>query len=137
MVSDFLTAEWGPLRDEHRCVKHSLIYHTQLTFFNSEARILFKAGKQRDGWFNADHLLSQVSHAIDIFERKTNGRAQGLFLFDNAPSHQKRALDALSAQHMVKGVYPSMSSRAWLIFLFKHLKKAGPMSQMGHECALA
>ena len=56
---------------------------------NSEARVLFKAGKNRDGWFAAEDLLKQVDHAIDIFEGKTNGRAMGLFLFDNALSHQK------------------------------------------------
>ena len=52
----------------------------------------------------ADHLLAQVDHTIDIFDRLTNGHTQGLFLFDNAPSHQKRADDALSACMMVKGV---------------------------------
>ena len=40
---------------------------------------------------------------MDIFESKTNGTATGLFMFDNAPSHQKRAPDALSARKMVKG----------------------------------
>jgi hypothetical protein len=117
--------------------QHPLIYHPQLTFFNSEAHIIFKAGKQHNGWFNVDHLLSQVTHTINIFKHKTNGYAQGLFVFNNAPSHQKHALDALSVWHMVKGVYPLMSSCVQLIFLFKHLKKAGPMSQMDHECALA
>ena len=69
----------------------------------SEARVIFKAGKNRDGWFAAEDLLKQVDHAINIFEGKTDGRATGLFLFDNAPSHQKRAPDALSAQKMIKG----------------------------------
>ena len=54
---------------------------------NSEARVLFKAGKNCDGWFGAEDLLKQVDHAIDIFEGKTSGRATGIFLFDNAPSH--------------------------------------------------
>jgi hypothetical protein len=40
------------------------------------------------------------------------GRAQGLFVFDNAPSHQKRADDALSARRMVKGVSPTFYSAA-------------------------
>jgi hypothetical protein len=81
-----------------------------LTFFishifiiNREARIVFKAGKNRDGWFDTDNLLNQVEHAIDIFEGLTKGWAQGLFLFDNAPSHQKCAPDAISARKMVKG----------------------------------
>jgi hypothetical protein len=72
----------------------------------SDARVLFKPGKQHEGWFNSDHLLSQVQRAIDIFEHKTNGRAQGLFLFDNASSHQKRASDTLSAWLMVKCAPP-------------------------------
>ena len=38
----------------------------------SEARIVFKAGKNRDGYVSSDDLIKQVSHAIDIFETKTN-----------------------------------------------------------------
>jgi hypothetical protein len=68
-----------------------------------EARIIFKAGKNRNRFFDADDLLRQVDKAIDIFEGLTKGWAQGLFLFDNAPSHQKRAPDAISARSMVKG----------------------------------
>ena len=45
--------------------------------------------------------------AIDIFEGKTNGFATGLFLFDNAPNHQKRAPDALSARKMPKNPHPT------------------------------
>ena len=71
---------------------------------NREARILFKPGVNRDGYFDANDLQKQVEHAIDIFEGKTNGNAQGLFLFDNAPSHQKRAPDALSARKMPKSI---------------------------------
>jgi hypothetical protein len=66
------------------------------------ARIVFKAGKNRDGYFSSDDLIAQVDNAIDIFEGRTNGLATGLFLFDNAPSHQKRADDALSARKMPK-----------------------------------
>jgi hypothetical protein len=73
-----------------------LIYLTYLMSIR-EAQIIFKAGKNRDGFFNADNLLRQVNKAIDIFEGLTKGWAQGLFLFDNTPSHQKRAPDAISA----------------------------------------
>ena len=68
----------------------------------SDACVIFKAGKSRDGWFSADDLLEQVDRAIDVFEWRTNGFATGLFIFDNAPSHQKHAPDALSAQNMPK-----------------------------------
>ncbi|KIJ43411.1 hypothetical protein M422DRAFT_253292 [Sphaerobolus stellatus SS14] len=49
------------------------------------------------------YLLQQVDKAIDVFEGKTKGHAFGLFLFDNAPSHQQRAAPALSARRMPKG----------------------------------
>ncbi|KAJ3838001.1 hypothetical protein F5878DRAFT_652312 [Lentinula raphanica] len=85
MVSAFLTPEWGLLKDDE-----------------DEARLFFEAGKTRDGYFSGADLLVEVEKAIDIFENKTHGMMTGLFLFDNAPSHQKRALDALSARKMPK-----------------------------------
>jgi hypothetical protein len=63
---------------------------------------VFKPGKNCDGYFNSTELIAQVNRAIDIFEGKTNDVALGLFLFDNAPSHLKRATDAISATKMVK-----------------------------------
>jgi hypothetical protein len=50
-------------------------------------------------------LIKQVDTALDIFEERTHGLATGLFIFDNAPSHQKCADDALSSRKMLK--YPS------------------------------
>ncbi len=47
--------------------------------------------------------MEQVERAIGIFEAKTNGLAQGLYMFDNAPGHMKCALDAITARGMVKG----------------------------------
>ncbi|KAF8273930.1 hypothetical protein EI94DRAFT_1562909, partial [Lactarius quietus] len=64
--------------------------------------VIFKPGINRDGWFTSANLLQQVDYAIDIFEGKTKGNSQGLFLFDNAPSHRKRAGNALSAKRMPK-----------------------------------
>ena len=66
---------------------------------------MFKPGKNRNGYFDAKELIDQVDRAIDIFERKTSGSAKGLFMFDNAPSHQKHAADAISAKKMVKSVF--------------------------------
>jgi hypothetical protein len=103
-----------------------------------EAHIVFKLGKNCDGYFDAKALITQVDRAIDIFEDKTNGLAQGLFMFDNAPSHLKRALNAISATKMVKSVYScvylfiyfvlSMSSKIPSVF--------GRTIQMGHACAM-
>ncbi|KAH8978232.1 hypothetical protein EDB92DRAFT_1769283, partial [Lactarius akahatsu] len=67
-----------------------------------EARITFKPGLNCDRYFDANNLLEHVEGAIDIFEGKTRGYVQGLFLFDNAPSHQKQAPNALSARNMAK-----------------------------------
>jgi hypothetical protein len=69
---------------------------------NREVHVVFKARKTRDGWFSTDDLLKRIKKSIDIFESKTNGFVTGLFLFDNAPSHQCCAGDALSAQKMLK-----------------------------------
>jgi hypothetical protein len=54
-----------------------------------EAHVIFKAGKNQDGWFAAEDLLEQVNSSINIFERKMNSFATGLFMFNNAPGHQK------------------------------------------------
>ena len=104
MVSDFLTSEWGRLCDGHESVH---CYHSpilSLTFVFREAWIIFKAGKNHDGYFDAEDLLMQVDSAINIFEGLSKGNFRALFLFDNAPSHQKRAQNAISAWKMVKGV---------------------------------
>ena len=77
-------------------------------------------GKNRDGYFSADDLLEQVEHTIDIFESKTHNFATGLFMFDNAPSHQRRAPDALSARNM-----PKFPNKHWV------KAKGGPKMQNG------
>ena len=87
----------------------------------SSARVVFKAGKNRDGYFSAADLLKQVDRAIDIFESKTNGFATGLFMFDNAPTHQKRAPDALSATKI-----PKFAKEGWT-----HIK-GGPKMRNGY-----
>jgi hypothetical protein len=116
MILDFLSTDWGCLHDNDRCV-FTMFFPSYISSFSSEARITFKPGKNRDGWFSADDLLKQVDHAIDIFQHITGGQARGLFLFDNAPSHQKWAEDALSARRMVKGVCSPSFSLSVLIFL--------------------
>lgn len=63
------------------------------------ARVFFRAGKNREGYFGHENFISQVKKAVDIFEERMPGRV-ALFAFDNATTHQKRAEDALSARHM-------------------------------------
>jgi hypothetical protein len=65
---------------------------------------MFKPGKNHDGFFDAKELITQVNYVINIFVCKTNGLAQALFMFDNAPSYLKHATDAISATKIVKSV---------------------------------
>jgi len=51
----------------------------------------------------------QVDKVVDIFEGLTKGNAQGLFLFDNVPSHQKCTLNVISAWHMPKSAFLFLS----------------------------
>ncbi|KIJ37752.1 hypothetical protein M422DRAFT_177397 [Sphaerobolus stellatus SS14] len=89
MVSDFCSPDLGWLKSKDG---------------KREARILFKAGKNRDGYFDCDDLCKQIKTAIGLFEEQfPNKSAIAAFGFDNASSHQKRAPDALSARHMPKG----------------------------------
>ena len=65
-------------------------------------------------------MLDQVENAIDIFEAKTNNFTTGLFMFDNAPSHQKQAPDALPVRKMLKN-----PNQRWMS------TKGGPRMQNG------
>ena len=96
MVSDFIDEKNGFVRSD-----------------TEEARVYLET--QRDGYFNNDHLLQQVENTIDIFEQ-VHPEAQGLFLFDNAPSHKKLADDALNVDRMnvhPGGMQPAMRSTIW------------------------
>ena len=53
----------------------------------------------KDGYFNNEGLMKQVERAVDIFEAKYL-HANGLFLFDNAPSHKKIADNQLNVEKM-------------------------------------
>ena len=58
----------------------------------TEAHLLL--AHQTDGYFTNDMLLKQVERVINIFDEK-HPEAQGLFIFDHAPSHMKKPEDAL------------------------------------------
>ena len=84
-----------------------------LEYQGEKARLLLE--HQTDGYFNNEMLISQVHKTITIFENKYP-MAQGLFIFDNAPSHMKRPDDALNADRMnVKdgGKQPFMKDTVW------------------------
>ena len=100
-----------------------------------EAHIVFKPGKSRNGYFRSNKLLTQVDHAITILEGRANGLAQGLFMFDNAPSHMKRADDVISATKMVK----SVSTFFFLSFSVSLISPKIPsiMTRRSHACTMA
>jgi len=91
---------------------------------------MFKPGKNCDRYFDTKELLAQVNPTIDIFESKTNGLAQGLFMFNNAPSHMKHAVDAISATKMVK----SASYFTFLyVFIFLSTSPKDPKHLWAHH----
>ncbi len=69
--------------------EHNYRHTLTLISLQQRAHMFFKARTNCDSYFNNDDLISQVDMAIDIFERKTNSFATGLFLFDNAFRHQR------------------------------------------------
>lgn len=67
-----------------------------------EARVLFKVGVNREGYFTNNDILAQVQKSMDILE-KHYPDDDHVFIFDNATTHTKRADNALSARNMPKG----------------------------------
>ncbi|OCH88550.1 hypothetical protein OBBRIDRAFT_813579 [Obba rivulosa] len=86
MVADFVSADYGWLR----APDHS-----------AEARVYFKAGKNRDGYFTHEEILAQAENAITILKQHFS-EDDHILIFDNARTHVKRADDALSARKMPK-----------------------------------
>ena len=80
MVSDFIDEVSGYLR-----------------FRGEEARLYLE--HQTDGYFTNQLFLQQVGKTVDIFEEKYPG-VTGMFIFDNAPSHVKKADDVLNPDKM-------------------------------------
>jgi hypothetical protein len=80
--------------------------------------------------------MAQVDRAINIFEGKANN-AQGLFMFDNAPSHLKRAADAISATKMVKSASCHFYCYFVLSMFLEIPSVSGRTNQRGHACVMA
>lgn len=86
MVADFISAHYGWLRSPD---------------LMKSARVLFKAGVERGGYFTNEDILLQVWTSMDVLDVYYPDE-QHVFVFDNATTHLKRADDALSAQKMPK-----------------------------------
>ncbi|CDO75448.1 hypothetical protein BN946_scf184823.g2 [Trametes cinnabarina] len=86
MVADFASAEYGFLKSPDG---------------SKAARVLFRPGKNRDGWFTNDDIIQQTSTAIEILSEHYCDEDH-VFVFDNATTHLKRPPTALSARRMSK-----------------------------------
>ncbi len=98
---------------------------------------MFKPGKNCDGFFDVTELIAQVDCVINIFKGKTNGLAQGLFMFNNAPSHLKHADDAISATKMVKSALFILFLNLFCLINVEIPSTCGCATQMGHTCTMA
>ncbi|KZV63088.1 hypothetical protein PENSPDRAFT_678122 [Peniophora sp. CONT] len=84
MVADFISADYGWLRSRDG---------------SDSARVFFRAGQNREGYFTNEDIVAQAEKAMDILERDYPGERH-VFVYDNATTHTKRADDALSARYM-------------------------------------
>ncbi|KAH9948611.1 hypothetical protein B0H21DRAFT_777826 [Amylocystis lapponica] len=97
MVADFISADHGWLRSPDG---------------TEDARVVFKAGIGRDGYFINENIVAQAHRMMDVavklYPRKRHRAA-----YDNAPTHRKRPDGALSARKMPRNV-PKEGTN-WLI----------------------
>jgi hypothetical protein len=86
MVADFVSADYGWLTSADN---------------SSSTQILFKAGKQHEGYFTNSDILAHASATIDILDKDyVNG--DHVLVFDNATTRLKCEEDTLSATKMPK-----------------------------------
>ena len=90
MVADFVSADYGWLASPDK---------------SEMARVLFRAGKNREGYFTNDDILNHSTKAMDILT-KYYPNEKHILVFDNATTHTKRSDTALSARHMPKTTKP-------------------------------
>lgn len=108
MVADFVSAEFGWLRSKDG---------------TRDARYVMKPGKNRDGYFTSDEIVEQANQAMDICEEDYSEYTH-VFIYDNAPSHLKRAEGSLSARKMPKFV-PKEGN--WLVEVTKRSEDGKPI----------
>jgi len=87
MVADFFSPDYGWLRSRDG---------------KKSTRVLFRAGKGRDGYFDNENIRAQMSIAMDIVW-SNYADEDHIFVLDNAKTHAKRAEGSQSALRMPKG----------------------------------
>jgi hypothetical protein len=68
---------------------------------SQSAQVLFKAGKNCDGYFTNEDIIAQTQTAMDIVQ-KHYPHDEHTFIFDNATTHSKHPAMAPSATKMTK-----------------------------------
>lgn len=68
----------------------------------SDARVVFRAGKQREGYFSTQDVVKQLSRAIAIV-KKMYPNEDHVFVFDNATIHTKQPENAAIVSKMTLG----------------------------------
>ena len=86
MVADFVSADYRWLRSPDG---------------KESARVIFKAGKTRDGYFTNIEILLQLELAMDIVQ-KHYPNDRHIVVYDNATTHTKRPATAPTATKMTK-----------------------------------
>jgi hypothetical protein len=99
MVADFVSADYGWLRSPDG---------------KEAAQVIFKAGKNQDGYFTNEDIIQQTQHAMDIVQ-KYYPHDRHIFVFDNATTHSKRPVAASSARKMTKNPSKSFGVEATIM----------------------
>jgi hypothetical protein len=99
MVADFVSADYGWLRSPDG---------------KEAARVIFRPGKNCEGYFTNEDILSQAQKAMAILSEHYANEDHAFF-YDNAPTHLSRSPDALSAMKMPKN--PSKPQQNFGVFV--------------------
>lgn len=102
MVADIVSTEYGWLHSPDG---------------KDEAHILFKAGKNREGYFTNDEIIDQENKAMDLLN-KYQPDEDHVLVFDNMTTHTKRPKGSLSACYMPKNT--SNPDKNWGIEVNQH-----------------
>lgn len=109
MVADLCSADYGFLRSPDG---------------TKEARVLFRAGKNRDGYFTNEEICDQLLASMDLVAELYPDEHH-VFVFDNAKTHLKRPEDGLSALNL--SMRSSKPDKNFLVLVTKRDEQGKPV----------
>ena len=83
---------------------------------SKSARVIWKPGKNRDGYFDNEDFMKQVDTTMDILKEDYPDEDH-LLIFNNATTHLKCSEDALSASKMPK--FTPSEGNNWVVEVTK------------------